>query len=89
MTEPTYRQRMLRHCLSMAKSDPEYAQWAAAWYEKNQPQELEGLAAKVEQTVAEWRALVAAKRTTSSPSTPDQHRPDSSSSTPARSRRAA
>jgi len=74
MTEPTYRQRMLRHCLWMAKSDPEYAQWAAAWYEKHQPQELEGLARKVEQTVAEWREKVAARQSASPSPAPQSER---------------
>lgn len=48
---PEHKQSILAHCLSMARVDPEYAVWAAGWYERNEPALLKNLQAKVEQAV--------------------------------------
>lgn len=61
MTEPTYRRQMLAHCLKFARAgDPAYARWAAAWYEKNQPDELHGLADRVSTDISRMQAKEAA-----------------------------
>jgi hypothetical protein len=46
-----HKQFILTWCLQMAQVDPEYAVWAAGWYESNQPHLLKNLKAKVEQEV--------------------------------------
>lgn len=45
----------LAHCLRIAAVDPEYAIWAAGWYETNAPWLLTNLQAKVQQEVARAR----------------------------------
>lgn len=52
---PDHKQEVLRHCLWMAESDPEYAVWAAGWYEANEPELLRNLQAKVQQEVERVR----------------------------------
>jgi hypothetical protein len=59
MTPAEFKPFILAHCLRIAKVDPEYANWAAAWYERNQPELLKNLHAKVEQEI---------KRSSASPS---------------------
>lgn len=49
---PEHKAEVLRHCLWMAERDPEYAVWAAGWYEANEPDLLRNLQAKVQQEVA-------------------------------------
>jgi hypothetical protein len=46
-----HKQSILAHCLWMAQTDPDYALWAARWYERNEPALLKNLAAKVEQEI--------------------------------------
>jgi hypothetical protein len=46
-----HKQAILAHCLWMAKLDPDYAVWAAGWYERNEPALLKNLQAKVQQEV--------------------------------------
>jgi len=46
-----HRKRMLRHCLWMANSDQDYAKWAARRYEQESNGVLEGLHARVVQTI--------------------------------------
>ncbi|MBP9149238.1 MAG: hypothetical protein KBG00_10700 [Rhodoferax sp.] len=46
-----HRQRMLRHCLWLANQDPAYAKWAAKQYEQQSDGVLEGLHARVVQTI--------------------------------------
>lgn len=48
---PDRKQEVLAHCLWMAARDPEYAIWAAGWYEANEPELLVNLQAKVQQEV--------------------------------------
>lgn len=48
---PEHKADVLRHCLWMAERDPEYAVWAAGWYEGNEPELLRNLQAKVQQEV--------------------------------------
>lgn len=70
MEQTSYRQHMLRHCLKMAKLDPEYAEWAAARYERNEPWDLSGLEQKVKDTIKEWRQKVAERSPSPSPCAP-------------------
>lgn len=51
-----YKQRRLAHCLAMAELDPEYAIYAAGWYEALEPWYLENLQRKVRQEVARRQA---------------------------------
>ena len=51
-----HRRRMLRGCLSMAVSQPEYAKWAAREYEKNSEGVLDGLYEKVCEAIARHEA---------------------------------
>lgn len=46
-----HKARILAHCLWMAERDPEYAVWAAGWYETNEPELLRNLQAKVQQEI--------------------------------------
>ncbi len=46
-----HRQRMLRHCLWLANSDQAYAKWAANQYEQQSHGVLDGLHARVVQTI--------------------------------------
>ena len=46
-----HKASILAHCLWMAQTDPEYATWAAGWYEKNEPALLKNLQAKVRQEI--------------------------------------
>lgn len=48
---PEHKAELLRHCLWMATLDPDYAVWAAGWYEERQPHLLANLKRKVEQEV--------------------------------------
>jgi hypothetical protein len=48
---PEHKAKVLQHCLWMAQTDPDYAIWAAGWYEQLQPKLLENLQAKVRQEV--------------------------------------
>lgn len=47
-----WKQEVLRHCLWMAAFDPDYAIWAAGWYEENEKWLLTNLQAKVKQEIA-------------------------------------
>lgn len=51
MDYAAHKAEILRHVLWMATLDPEYAVWAAGWYERNEPVLLKNLRAKVEQEV--------------------------------------
>ena len=52
MTAPTYRRQMLDHCMAFAiAGDPDYARYAASWYEANQPLELIGLRERVDRDI--------------------------------------
>lgn len=51
MTDAERKQAVLAHCLWMAQFDADYAQWAAAEYEKLMPWLLTNLAAKVRQEI--------------------------------------
>lgn len=51
MTPEQHKQSILAHCLWMAERDPEYAIWAAGWYEANQPQLLANLLANLQAKV--------------------------------------
>jgi hypothetical protein len=51
MTDP-YRTRMLAHCLALAAIGEPNAIEAAGWYERNEPQILQNLQAKVRQELA-------------------------------------
>lgn len=51
MNEPDFRKRILKHCLWMANSDQAYAKWAAREYERHSDGILEGLHARVVQTI--------------------------------------
>lgn len=51
MTPADYKADILRHCLWMASIDPQYAHHAAGWYEKNDPELLKNLQAKVWQEI--------------------------------------
>jgi hypothetical protein len=64
MTEPTYRQQMLAHCMKLAEMDAAYAVTAAGWYEQNEPWILYGLEDRVEKDIA--------KSDSSSPATPSE-----------------
>lgn len=46
-----HKDKMLAHCLAMAKIDPAYAVWAAGQYEKLSHGTLTNLKAKVEQEI--------------------------------------
>lgn len=46
-----HKAEILAHCLLMAERDPDYAIWAAGWYEANEPELLRNLLAKVRQEV--------------------------------------
>lgn len=47
-----HKAEILRHCLWMAERDPDYAIWAAGWYEKNEPVLLANLQGRVRQEIA-------------------------------------
>jgi len=49
---PEHKAAILAHCLWMAELDPDYATWAAGWYEANEPVLLKNLEAKVRQEIA-------------------------------------
>lgn len=51
MDYATHRQRMLRHCLWLANVDQQYAKWAAGQYEQQSHGVLDGLHARVVQTI--------------------------------------
>ena len=46
-----HKESILSHVLRIAEVDPEYATWAAGWYESNQPDLLKNLQAKVQQSI--------------------------------------
>lgn len=69
MTPDEHKAATLAHCLRIAAVDPEYAVWAAGWYEENEPQLLANLRRKVEQHVKRASSATPAPSSTGSPST--------------------
>jgi len=49
--EAEFRKRLLKHCLWLANSDQDYAKWAAKEFERQSAGVLEGLHARVVQTI--------------------------------------
>lgn len=49
------RKEVLAHCLLFLERDPEYAMYAADWYEKNEPWSLDGLGQRVRREVEKAR----------------------------------
>lgn len=51
---------MWAYCLRvLEQSDPAYALHAARWYERNEPEDLAGLGARMEKEISERRANAA------------------------------
>ncbi len=51
-----YKRRMLAHCMKWAEiGDPQYAEYSAGRFEKNEPWALTGLKAKVQELIAEQK----------------------------------